>query len=118
MAGCSIIHYKGKDILYFDHRGLKLDLLDNVKRGFQMVKDYSGPETLSLADFTDTFANPEVMAFMTSAESKEIEKKIKKQAVLGITGAKKTLFDLFNSLTGNKTRTFNTEAEAKEWLIQ
>ena len=51
-------------------------------------------------------------------ESKEIEKKIKKQAVLGITGAKKTLFDLFNSLTGNKTRTFNTEAEAKEWLIQ
>jgi hypothetical protein len=37
--------------------------------------------------------------------------------VLGVTGIKRTLADLLTRLTGQQLRYFDTESDAKDWLV-
>jgi hypothetical protein len=42
-----------------------------------------------------------------------------KEAIVGVSsGAKKVLFNTYNRLMGGIGRAFDTEEEAKEWLIE
>jgi len=119
MAGCSIITYKGKEIIYGDHQELSGDeLLQNIKRVIKTVKDYKKPEVLFLGNFTNTYASTEVMNYLKSSEVIAINKKYTKMAVFGIMGIKKIMLKAFNAVTGDKTKLFSTEDEAKEYLVK
>ncbi len=118
MAGYSIITHKGREILYFDQRGLSgKELLENIKNCDQFIKNYNGAEALTLANFMDTYADEEVMNYLKSEESLEINKKVKKAAVVGITGIKKILLNAYNTFTGGKYKAFDSEEDAEEYLI-
>ncbi len=118
MAGHQFIKFKGKEIILIDHRGLKgTELLNNYKNAALAVKNYKGIETLIMADFTDATNTQEMMNYINSEESKEIMKKVKKTAVLGITGAKMLLVNIVNMVTNSKARAFDSEEQAKEWLV-
>jgi len=41
---------------------------------------------------------------------------VRKTAVIGVTGIKRTLGDLLSRITGQPLMYFTNEAEAKEWL--
>ena len=43
--------------------------------------------------------------------------KMTKIAVVGITGIKKIFLNVYNQFIGGKTKAFETEEEAKEWLV-
>jgi hypothetical protein len=119
MAGYSIINYKDKKIYYFDHTGLpERELIDNINAGIKMILEtYDGEPILNLSNWTNTFGTNEVMDALKTDQQKDIYKKCKKIAVVGISGIKKILLNAINPLTGGKTRAFNTLEEAKEWLV-
>lgn len=119
MDRLSIINYKGKEILYLDQRGLNGDdLLKGCKNADQFIKNYQKDTALTLANFTDTTASQEVMNYLKSEESVNINKKVVKAAVVGITGIKKILLNAYNTVTGGKYKAFETEEEAKEYLVK
>jgi hypothetical protein len=119
MDRLSIINYKGKEILYFNHQGLSgNDLLQGCKNANEFIKNYQKDNTLTLANFTDTVASQELMDYLKSEESKNIEKKVVKAAVVGISGIKKILLNAFNAVMGGKYKAFETEEEAKEYLVK
>jgi hypothetical protein len=120
MPGCSIINYKNKEILYFDHRGLQgKELLKNIIDATKLLIEYqkTGKEAFTLANFTDTFATQEALDYLNSEEAKDAVKKCAKVTVVGITGIKKIFLQAYNNIMGNKAKLFNSEAEAKEYLI-
>jgi len=44
--------------------------------------------------------------------------KTEKGAVLGVTGIKKVLLNAYNMVAGEKLRAFDSEEEAKEYLVK
>lgn len=70
-----------------------------------------------LLDLRNSFANKD--ATDAFGESGKISKSLlKKTAVLGITGLKKILLNAVNRISSVEARAFNSEEEAKEWLIK
>ncbi len=71
---------------------------------------------LRLSNMTDVFGVKEVVE-----KAKESGKKTKhltiKRAAVGITGAKKILFNAFNRVSGNDARAFSNVESAKDWLV-
>lgn len=119
MSGISWIEYKGKKILYVDYHPGQLD-----ERSFKLLEEQSiyekeYPDILIISDFKDTTATHEYMV-----KVKEYGKNIRNQnskvknAAIGITGVKKTLFNSYIFFTGDThTKSFNSIEEAKEWLV-
>jgi hypothetical protein len=119
MSGCSVINYKGKDIVYNDLRGLSgPELLSGFKLSVQKTKEYKGKELCLLANFTDTVISDDAMKYLKSEEVINGNKLYKKIAVVGATGLKKAILNIYNTITGDKTKAFDTEEEAKEYLIK
>lgn len=116
MARHSIISHNGKEILYVDYQGLKeQEILDEMERATEFALQENRP-MLRLSNMTDVFAVPSVVD-----KAKESGKRTKhltiKRAAVGITGAKKVLFNAFNRVSGNNARAFDDVEEAKDWLV-
>ena len=91
-----------------------IQLLD---QGQEMIL-HDNHKTLSLANFHQAYATPTFMAH-ANAFGKAIKHLTQKVALVGIKGGAKTvLFKAYNSLIGEAARAFDTEEEAKEWLIK
>ncbi len=115
----SWIEYKGKRILktvYTGHTHQEnVGLLE--EQGEIERKD---PDLLILSDYRDTHASQEYMD-KVRAYGKEFRSGPTnvKNAVIGIEGIKKVLFDGYLRFTGdNSTKLFRTEEEAMEWLVE
>ncbi len=116
MAGHSIINHKGKEILYVDYRGMKEnEILEEMDKATDFALKENRP-MLRLSNMTDVFAVSTVVD-----KAKESGKRTKhltiKRAAVGITGAKKVLFNAFNRVSGNNARAFDDVEEAKDWLV-
>lgn len=116
MAGHTIIIHKGKEILYVDYTGMKEnEILEEMDKATAFALKENRP-MLRLSNMTDVFAVPSVVD-----RAKESGKRTKhltiKRAAVGITGAKKVLFNAFNRFSGNNARAFDDVDEAKEWLV-
>lgn len=72
---------------------------------------------LVLADFRQTRIGKDLMDLLT-ASSNATKSHVKKTAVLGVTGTKRILADMLIRFTGQQLSFFDTEDEAKEWLIK
>lgn len=119
MPGHTIITYKGKRIYYFDHRGLSGQAaIDSVKGANEMLHDSPSSGLLTLADFTDAYADKAVMDYLKSEETKRVTAKVSKAAVLGISGLKKVLLNAYNLAAGVPAKAFDTEEAAKEYLVR
>ncbi|WP_421874212.1 STAS/SEC14 domain-containing protein [Marinoscillum sp.] len=116
MAGHSIITYKGKEILYVDYQGMKEgEILEEMDKATDFALKEGRP-MLRLSNMTNVFAVSSVVE-----KAKQSGKRTKhltiKRAAVGITGAKRVLFNAFNRFTGNNARAFDDLEEAKEWLV-
>ena len=118
MEGYSVITYKNKEILYVDYRNTKseqemIDILESVCQF--LLKE--NKQQLILTNISGVYALP---GFMKKA--KELGKKTKhltpKEAIVGIVGPKKTLLMFYNLFTGVDIRPFDTEEEAKKYLVK
>lgn len=116
--GIKRIAYKGQQVLVADYRGLakaeqSLQCLEELG---QTVRASSTKE-LILSNYEGVSIGPEFMT-RVKALGKEFQPKIKRQAVLGVTGLKNVLLQGYISFTGEKDiKAFNSEAEALDWLV-
>ncbi len=114
------IEYKGKRIFYqdfsrhfFNYQAVKEELVEVQA----IVIEEARNSLLVLADFTDTAIAGDLMPAL-NASSTLTKDHIYKTAIIGVTGIKKRLADMLSKLTGQPLKYFETELEAKEWLIQ
>ncbi|MEW6403165.1 MAG: hypothetical protein AB1649_15320 [Chloroflexota bacterium] len=112
------IQHKGERILYQDFSNLffqvaavKQELVEVVS----LVVNEPLNSVLVLSDFRDTQITSELMPIMNDS-SKKTKDHVRKTAVLGVTGMKRTLGDLLSRITGQQLMYFDDEAAAKDWL--
>ncbi|MCP4140456.1 MAG: STAS/SEC14 domain-containing protein [Chloroflexi bacterium] len=114
------IEFEGKKIFYqdfsklfFNYEAVKKELIEVQ----QIVISEPHDSVLVLANFLDTSISGDLMPAL-NASSTLTKDHVKKTAVVGVSGIKRTLGDLLSKLTGQPLRYFNNEAEAKAWLAE
>ncbi len=114
----SYITYKGKKILHADFKDLKdkdavLENLERMKEHYLEAED----KILLLADLRGTFSNPEIMDKLKYYGKTVFHGRSVKRAVIGIVGVKKILLKAYNVFTSNEVIPFESEEEAKDYLV-
>jgi hypothetical protein len=113
----SWITYKSKKILFVDYRGKNTqEMIEQLEYETKVILEQKEP-VLYLADFTGCPVSNE---FMEKANSlgKLTAHLQARSAILGISGMKSVLLNTFNLFTSTKLRAFNSEIEAKEYLVK
>lgn len=97
--------------LFFNTQAVKSELA-----GVQeIVLNQPENSVLILSDFTNTEISGDLMSVLNQA-SKSTKPYVKKTAVLGVTGIKRTFGDLLSRITGQPLVYFSNESEALDWL--
>lgn len=113
------IEYQDKNILYQDFSGLMYDA-DALKKELTQVQaeviSHPKNSVLILSDFRDTSITNEMMPLL-NASSRLTKDHVRRTAVLGVTGIKRTLADLLTHLTGQQLKYFDNEVDAQNWLV-
>jgi hypothetical protein len=112
------IDYKGKKILYIDFRNKNGDenvaTLDAVAEEMKTWKE----KGLTLSDFRNSKASPAYMARIKQLGTEIFIPMTVKNAAIGLTRIQRVLLNAFNAFCKTEGRAFDTEEEAKEWLIK
>ena len=116
------IDYKGKAIYFVDYTHIKsteefLNVIKGTNAFREKVKAEGKRNILMLVDVTGSYIYGEVLDAikMSGRISKELTQK---EAVVGVTGAKRMIVANRQLFTGMQLHPFDTLEEAKEWLIQ
>ncbi|WP_420582741.1 hypothetical protein [Reichenbachiella sp.] len=116
MAGYSLITHKGKEILYVDYQDMtKEEILQVMDDATDYALELNRP-LLRLSNMTGVFGVKDVVDKAKESGKKTSHLTIKR-AVVGITGAKKVLFNGFNRVSGNNSKAFDSVEDAKDWLV-
>jgi hypothetical protein len=114
------IEYRSKKIFYQDFSNLFYNAAQ-VKQELEEVQVFVKAEppqsALVLSDFRNTNIGRDLLPVMNAA-SAATKANVKRTAVLGVTGIKRTLADMLVQITGQPLKYFDDELTAKEWLIQ
>jgi hypothetical protein len=120
--GARFIDHKGKEIYFVDYSNIKstgefLAVIKGTNAFREKVKADGKRNILMLIDVSGSYIYGEVLdAIKISGRiSKELTKK---EAIVGVTGAKKILLRVAQLFTGMQLRPFDTIDQAKDWLIQ
>ena len=120
--GARFIEYMGKEIYFIDYTHIKtteefLEVIKGTNAFREEAKAMGKRNVLMLVDITGSYVYGETMDALKRAAklSKELTKK---EAVVGVTGAKKILLRITQLFAGMQLRPFETLEEAKEWLIK
>lgn len=117
MSRVQKIQYKGKEIIYVNHSRSTIDeMLDTTKQTEELMLT-ENKRHLLLINISDAFATTK---FMVAAKNfgKNTQHLTDKSAIVGISGVKALLLRSYNSVAGAKLKAFETEEEAKEYLVQ
>ena len=111
--------YNGKKVLYVSYSGLtplNKDLFYKVAdEAHQLVLDNTNG--LLLIDVTNAYGDMEMLNLLK--KNSKIEKSlVKKEAVIGISGAKNILLQSVNMFSGITIEPFSTMEEALNWLTK
>jgi len=114
------IEYNGMKIFYQDYS----NNFFNDKTVMQELADVQSvilnepmDSVLVLTNFANTEVTMKLMPVLNEASSKT-KAYIRKTAVIGVSGVKRSLGDLLSKITGQSLMYFNSEIEAKDWLTR
>ncbi len=112
----SWIEHKGQKILFIDYTKLAdKELIAAAQKAGEAYKK-APDNVLVLVDATDSYANNEVMTELNKATAL-LNNKMKKGAVLGVSGVKKLLLMMLNNFLKVKFEPMETIEKAKDWLV-
>ncbi|HLO57230.1 MAG TPA: STAS/SEC14 domain-containing protein [Bacteroidales bacterium] len=115
------IEHKGKQIYYVDYSNLKnndefLSVIAQTNAYREKIKAQGRKDLLMLVDISGSFVYGEVLESIK--RSGKITKELTaREAVVGITGSKRILLKIVQTVTNMNFRTFDTVDEAKDWLV-
>lgn len=114
------IEHSGKKIFYQDfsnHFSNDKAVIEELQAVQELILRQPDHSTLVLSNFSNTEVTSTLMPLLNEA-SKKTSSHIRKTAVIGVKGIKRTLGDLLTKITGQPLMYFNNENEAKEWLTK
>jgi len=120
--GARFIEHKGKEIYFVDYTNIKsterfLEVIKETNAFREKTKQLGKKNILLLVDITGSYVYGETLDAIK--RSGKITKELtKKEAIVGITGAKKILLQISQLFTGMQLKSFDTVEEAKDWLVQ
>lgn len=118
MSRTSIIHHKGKRIVYIDFS--KIRTIEEIKAVISDAKqEIHGQPPLSVLTLTsveDTHFNSEIKDLFTSYITSN-KPFVKARAILGVSGLKQVLYNGMLKFTGDNIRAFSNPEDAKNWLV-
>jgi hypothetical protein len=119
--GARFVEHKGKMIYYVDYSNIKtndefLAVIKQTNAFREKIKAEGKSNLLMLVDLSGSFVYGEVLEEIKKAGkfTKEITAR---EAVVGITGGKKILLKIVQTITQMNLRVFDTLEEAKDWLV-
>jgi hypothetical protein len=114
------VEHNGQKILIQDFANLfyNAEALKNELASVQEIV-MSEPENsvLVLSDFTNTEISGDLMGILNQA-SRATKPYVRKTAVVGVSGIKRTFGDLLSRITGQPLVYFTNEIDAMEWLVK
>ncbi len=114
------IEYHGTKILYQDYSDYFFNeeaVKEELAAAQAIVLSEPENSVLVLSNMSNTEVTLNLMALFNEA-SRATKSHVKKTAVLGVAGIKRTLGDLLSRITGQPLMYFNNEIEANEWLAK
>jgi hypothetical protein len=115
------IAHKGKRILYCDYRGYALSDFDELKAELEAVEDLLSREpdgsVLGLSDIRGSVASGEVVDLFKKSATRT-GRCIRKQAVVGVMGLNKVLFQAVVRVSGQNAKPLDDVEQAKDWLVE
>ena len=112
------LQYQGKLINYFDYRGLEdeASFLEMLHAASDFLENQN-LQTLHLVNLTGVYITRGLITPILS-EIDKLKPFVLKEAILGITGGKRILFQTYTTFFPGKIRSFVDETEALEWLVR
>ena len=114
------IEHNGKKIFYQDFSNNFFNdkaVIEELNAVQEIILSQPERSTLVLTNFSSTEVTVTLMPLLNDA-SKKTSSHIRKTAVMGVSGIKRTLGDLLSRITGQQLMYFTNETEAKDWLTK
>lgn len=115
------IEHKGKRILYVDCTNFGSDseaLRAEAQAIIALVTQQPEDSVRALSNTEGTVGTPENLSILKGIVTRTT-RFVRKRAVVGVSGIRKSLLDIVNRATGNKPfASFSDEAAAKNWLVE
>ena len=115
------ITHKGNRILFHDFSGLGSDeLADQVRQNEQDAVRIGKNEAqllLVLTDVTDSVIYPASMEALKQL-AENAKPYVKASAVIGVTGARRTLLEVVRRFSRRDITSFDSKDEALDWLVK
>lgn len=114
----SYIQYKGKTIFYVDFRNMTGDqAIATLDEEAKEMRTWT-KKGIILNDFRNAKATSGFMSHAKKLGKEIFAQMTHKAAAIGITGIQSVLLQAYNTFTDAKLVPFDSEEEAKEWLIK
>jgi hypothetical protein len=122
VKGAQLIQHKGKEIYFIDYSNIKtsdefLKTLKETGAFREKVKAMGEKDLLVLVNITDCYLNVEIFDELKKA-GRIIREITAKEAIVGITGYKRILLQILQTLTNLNFQVFKSIEEAKDWLVE
>jgi hypothetical protein len=112
------IEYKGANILYIDYRLLsQRQIVERIYAAAEIV-GASENGVLVLSDFRDVPIGMAILEEMQELGKGVFSDKTIKSAILGVTGIKKFLLNVYTQFSKDNVVAFNSYEEALEYLVE
>lgn len=123
MVGFSKINHKAKTIFYVDYSSFANDKATQKMKTIELRKYVTSEylkemkkTVLSIINLSNMYFDMEVIKVFKE-EGDRTAPYEKKTAVIGISGLVKTGYNFVVGITNKNYRVFDSESEAKEWLV-
>jgi len=119
--GARFVDYKGNQIYYVDYSYIKsndefLSIIKETNSFREKVKAQGKKNLLMLVDVTGSFVYGEVLDEIKKA-GKHTKEITAREAVVGVTGAKKILLKVVQTFTKMNLKVFGNVDDAMNWLV-
>ena len=118
MSRVSEIYYKGQKIIYSDFSNIKEipEVKNAIEESTKIIRSQPQGSVLSLSNFSNMRFNTEIgKIFQDVAQGNGLY--VKNSAMFGVSGLAKVVANTVVRLTGRNIKFFNTEEQAKEYLV-
>ena len=112
-----LINHKDQQIIFIDYTSCHSidELIKCINDSVDIVKSMDN-NLLVMSDVTGIRVDGQFMEELKKAGA-EFEYKVKKSAVIGVTGLKKVFLSGYNLVVKNKVRAFDSKEEALDYLV-
>ncbi len=118
MDRLQFIELNGKNIFYFNYSNLNSldEVLDLAKKEMALIVQQPLNSVLIITDLTNMMVDKKIDDAFTEMLKKN-KSHVKRSAAIGITGFKRTLYNIMIALTGRDIKLFDSLEDAKIWIV-